>query len=84
VTWCDADIIEALNERGIHPTAETIRAVREHYYVAHIDDRMTEVGWAVIADTIGDLDWYLVVRLTSKARETEIHRHFTPSASLSR
>jgi hypothetical protein len=55
VTWCDHDIVAALEHAGANVSPENVKAVREHYYVAHIDDRMTEAGFGVIADAICDL-----------------------------
>lgn len=55
VTWCDRDIVTALENAGADPTPENVKAVREHYYVDCIDDRMTEVGFGIIADAIHDL-----------------------------
>jgi hypothetical protein len=55
VTWCDEDIVTALERSGADHTPENIKAVREHLYVESIDDRMTEVGFAVIEEAISDL-----------------------------
>jgi hypothetical protein len=55
VTWCDEDIVTALERAGADATPENIRAVREHYYVDCIDDRMTEVGFVLIEEAIHDL-----------------------------
>jgi hypothetical protein len=55
LSWNDGDIIEALEDAGVDPSPANIKAVREHFYVQHIDDRMTEVGWAVIEEAINDL-----------------------------
>jgi hypothetical protein len=52
VTWCNDDIATALERAGADATPENIKAVREHYYVKCIDDRMTEVGFGVIDDAI--------------------------------
>jgi hypothetical protein len=45
----------ALENAGADPMPENVKAVREHYYVDCIDDRMTEVGVGIIADAIHDL-----------------------------
>jgi hypothetical protein len=55
VTWCDDDIVEALENAGVDPSTANIKSVREHFYVEQIDDRMTEVGWEVLAEAIGVL-----------------------------
>jgi transcription elongation factor Elf1 len=55
VSWTNNDIITALENAGTDPTPENIEAVREHYCVRHIDERMTETGWAVIEEAISDL-----------------------------
>lgn len=56
VTWGDADIISALTERGIYPTPEKITAVRESYFVCHMDEEMTRSGWVAIHAAIDDLE----------------------------
>ena len=55
VSWNDGDIVEALENAGVDPSSANITAVREHFSVQHIDDRMTEVGCAVIEEAINDL-----------------------------
>jgi hypothetical protein len=52
VSWCNEDIATALERAGADATPENIKAVREHYYVDRIDDRMTEVGFGIIDDAI--------------------------------
>jgi hypothetical protein len=81
VTWCDNDIVTALERSGADHTPENVKAVREHFYVDSIADRMTEVGFTLIEEQSTTWDWYPIGRLTRKACETEIHRHFTRSAS---
>jgi hypothetical protein len=55
VTWCDQDIVTALENAGADPTPENVKAVRENLFVQSIDDRMTEVGFDLIAEAIKDL-----------------------------
>lgn len=45
VSWNDGDIIETLERAGADPTPENVKAVREHFFVEQIADRMTEVGF---------------------------------------
>ena len=56
VTWGDGDIVTALTERGIYPTPDNITAVRESYYVRHMDDEMTVIGWEAIHTAINTID----------------------------
>jgi hypothetical protein len=55
VIWSEKDIVSALVNAGAAPSPENIDAVREHSYVEHISDRMTEVGWVVIEHAVHDL-----------------------------
>jgi hypothetical protein len=55
VTWCDEDIVTALQRSGANHTPENVKAVREHFYVDSIADRMTEVGFDLIEQAIYDL-----------------------------
>ncbi len=55
VTWCEDDIVTALERAGANHTPENVKAVREHFYVDSIADRMTEVGFALIEQAIYDL-----------------------------
>jgi hypothetical protein len=68
VTWCDEDIVTALENAGAEATPENIKAVREHYYVDCIDDRMTEVGFGIIDDAIHALH-LAAHRASGKERE---------------
>jgi hypothetical protein len=79
VTWCDEDIVTALERSGADQTPENIKAVREHLYVECIDDRMTEVGFAVIEEAIGDLQ--LVTGSTSDEKERNKCRQTTMESS---
>jgi hypothetical protein len=56
VTWGDSDIVTALTERGIYPTPDKIAAVRENYFVCHMDDEMTLSGWGAIHAAIDALE----------------------------
>jgi hypothetical protein len=55
VTWCDEDIATALERAGAHVSPANLKAVREHFLVEQIDDRMTEVGFDLIEEAIGYL-----------------------------
>ena len=52
VTWCTDDIVKALQSAGADPSPGNVKAVRQHFYVEQIDDRMTEVGFQILADAI--------------------------------
>jgi hypothetical protein len=55
VSWCQQDILTALTNAGADPSPENINAVREHFFVEQIADRMTEVGFQILADAIHTL-----------------------------
>jgi hypothetical protein len=55
VTWCDEDIATALEDAGADTSRENVKAVREHLQVGQIDDRMTEIGFQILAEAIHDL-----------------------------
>jgi hypothetical protein len=55
VSWSNNDIVSALVDAGADPSPENVKAVREHFYVQHIDDRMTELGFTIIEEAISDL-----------------------------
>jgi hypothetical protein len=56
ITWGDSDIVTALTERGIYPTPDKISALRESYFVRHMDEEMTLSGWRAIHAAIDDLE----------------------------
>src|SRR5208282_443234 len=56
ISWNDSDIVTALTERGIYPTPDKISAVRESYFVCHMDDEMTLSGWGAIHAAIDALE----------------------------
>jgi hypothetical protein len=57
ITWGDADIITALTEKGIYPTNDKITAVRESYFLRHMDEEMTLSGWGTIHLAIDSLNF---------------------------
>jgi len=69
VTWGDGDIVTALTERGIYPTPDKISAVRENYFVCHMDDEMTLSGWGAIHAAIDALELDALELAPSPLRE---------------
>ena len=66
VSWCDQDILTALTEAGADPSPENIKAVREHFFVEEIADRMTEIGFQMLADAIHALGLAKTAERTTK------------------
>jgi hypothetical protein len=55
VSWCEQDILTALTDAGAAPSPENIKAVREHFFVEQIGNRMTEIGFQILGDAIHEL-----------------------------
>jgi hypothetical protein len=55
VMWSDADIALQLQEQGVLDSPENIEAIRQSYYVRHVDDAMIERGWAALEQAVSEL-----------------------------
>jgi hypothetical protein len=55
VMWSDVDIASELQEQDVLDSPENIDAIRQSYYVRHVDDVMIERGWAALEQAVSEL-----------------------------